>query len=425
MAMPEGPTGTRAAGARTLRLGIAGLGVASTLFLPGVEEFPHARIAAAADPRRSALDAFERRYGGRGYASVEELCTDPTIDVIWVATPNQLHCAHTVMAAERGKHVICTKPMALTVAECEAMCLAAERSGVKLLCGQTYSMSPDIQAMWAIARSGELGRLIAINSWLSTDWLLKPRVAEELDETRGGGVVYRHAPHLIDTVRLIGGGRLRSVRAMVGRFMPERPCAGNFSAYLEFEDGTPATIAYNGYGYFDTSELTWGIGNRMYSDAERVEVRQALQGGGINSEDAKEGMRFGAGARDASSRGSGHQRTAGTRAHIGWFGITVSSFERGDIRQSPDGLYVYSDAGRREVPVFGGRGTGLLEMKEMYEALTQGKPIVHDGRWGMATLEVGNAIMQSARERREIMLEHQCAPGFSVAIAAAKHEPSS
>jgi phthalate 4,5-cis-dihydrodiol dehydrogenase len=314
------------------------------------------------------------------------------------------------MAAEHGKHVICTKPMALTVAECERMCLAAERNGVKLLCGQTYSMSPDIQAMWTIARSGELGRLIAINSWLSTDWLLKPRVAEELDEAQGGGVVYRHAPHLIDTIRLIGGGRVRSVRAMVGRWMRERPCPGNFSAYLEFEDGTPATIAYNGYGYFDTSELTWGIGNRMYSDAERVGVRQALRRGEINSEDAKEGMRFGAGARDASSRGSGHTRSAGTRAHIGWFGVTVASFEHGDVRQSPDGLYVYGDGGRREVPVFGGRGTGLLEMKELHEALTLGRPIVHDGRWAMATLEVGNAIVQSGRERREIMLAHQCAP---------------
>jgi phthalate 4,5-cis-dihydrodiol dehydrogenase len=403
------PTSAREPRSMTLRLGIAGLGVASTLFLPGVEQFPHARIAAAADRRRSALEAFERKYGGRGYASVEELCADPQLDVIWVATPNQMHCRHAVTAAEHGKHVICTKPMALTVEECERMCLAAERNGVRLLCGQTYSMSPDIQAMWAIARSGELGRLIAINSWLHTDWLLKPRVAEEIDEALGGGVVYRHAPHLIDTIRLIGGGRVRSVRAMVGRWMPARPCPGNFSAYLEFEDGTPATIAYNGYGYFDTSELTWGIGNRMYSDEERVPIRQALRHGEIN-EDAKEGMRFGAGARDATSRGSGHGRNGavGTRAHIGWFGITVASFERGDIRQSPNGVFVYDDAGRHEIPVSGGRGTGLIEMREMHEALTQGKPITHDGRWAMATLEVGNAIAQSGRERREIMLVHQC-----------------
>jgi phthalate 4,5-cis-dihydrodiol dehydrogenase len=379
------------------------------MVLPGVEQYPNARIAAAADLRASAREAFERKYGGRAYASVEELCADPDVDVIWVTTPNQLHRQHVIMAADAGKHVICTKPMALTVDECEQMCLAAERNGVKLLCGQTYSMSPDVQALWDVARSGELGRLIAINAWFSTDWLIKPRVAEETDESLGGGVVYRHAPHLIDTIRLLGGGMVRSVRAMVGRWMPERPCPGNFSAYLEFEDGTPATIVYNGYGYFDTSELTWGIGNRMYSDQERVAVRRALREGTVDRETAKEGMRFGAAAQDATSQGSGNQGTAaiGTRAHINWFGLIVASFERGDIRQSPNGIYVYGDDGRREVPVYGDRGTGLLEMAELHDALAEGKPITHDGRWGMATLEVGTAMVESARERREILLRHQ------------------
>jgi phthalate 4,5-cis-dihydrodiol dehydrogenase len=406
MAVVDREARSKGTPSQTLRLGVAGLGVASTLFLPGVEQSPHARIVAAADRRRSALDAFERKYQGRGYDSVEAMCADPDIDVIWVATPNQFHCRHTVTAAEHGKHVICTKPMALTVAECDEMCRAAERNGVQLLCGQTYSMSPDVQAMWAVARSGELGRLIAINSWFFTDWLIKPRVAEETDEGMGGGVIYRHAPHLIDTVRLLGGGRVRSVRASVGRWMPERPCPGNF----EFEDGTPATIAYNGYGYFDTSELTWGIGNRMYSEPERVRVRRALRHGEIDSEGAKENMRFGTSAdRAEASVRSSDDPSVGTRAHIPWFGITVASFEHGDIRQSPNGVFVYGDEGRREIPVYGGRGTGTLEMKEMYESLVKGRPVTHDGRWATATLEVGNAITESSRERREIMLSHQCA----------------
>jgi phthalate 4,5-cis-dihydrodiol dehydrogenase len=399
---------TAAAPPRKLNVGIAGIGVASTLFLPGVEQSPHAQIVAAADRRRSALDAFERKYHGRTYESVDALCADPAIDVIWVATPNQYHCRHTVMAAEHGKHVICTKPMALTVQECEAMCLAAERNGVRLLCGQTYSMSPDVQAMAQVARSGELGRLIAINAWFHTDWLIKPRLPEETDEASGGGVVYRHAPHLIDTVRLLGGGRVRSVRAMVGRFMPERPCPGNFSAYLEFEDGTPATIVYNGYGYFDTSELTWGIGNRMYSERERIDVRRALRRGEIDVESAKDSMRFGGTVGQFAAPGGPDQPAVGTRAHIHWFGLIVASFERGDIRQSPNGIFVYGDDGKREIPVHGGRGTGMLEMKEMYEAVVEGKPVAHDGRWAMATLEVGNAIVQSGRERREITLTHQC-----------------
>ena len=403
----------------TLRLGIAGLGVASTLFLPGVERAAHTQIVAAADPRESARVAFERTYGGRAYESVEQLCADPGVDAVWIATPNHLHCAHAVLAAEHGKHVICTKPMALTVDECVQMCAAAERNGVQLLCGQTWSMSPDVAAMRRVAVSGELGRLTGLNTWLFTDWLLKPRVAEELDETRGGGVVYRHAPHMIDTVRLLGGGLVRSVRASVGRWMPERPCAGNFSAFLDFEDGTPAMIAYSGYGYFDTSELTWGIGNRFYSSDERIAARQALRQGHRDDETAKEGQRFGAAAQGATTHGSAQDAApaAGTRAGMGWFGITIASFERGDVRHSPNGLYIYDDAGRHEVPVHGGRDIGLLEMNELHDALYAGKPIVHDGRWATATLEVGNAILESARERREIHLAHQCRPADGAAVA--------
>ena len=378
-----------------MRLGIAGLGVASTLFLPGVELHSQTEIVAAADVRPEALAAFRARYGGRTYASVEDLCADPGVDVVWVATPNHLHAAHCIVAAEHGKHVICTKPMALSVSECAAMCAAASSAGVQLLCGQTFSMHPDIHALCTVVQSGALGRLIAVNSWLSTDWLLKPRLAEELDESRGGGVVYRHGPHLIDTVRLIGGGRVRSVRGSVGRWMPERPCAGNFSAFLEFEDGTPATVSYNGYGYFDTSELTWGHGTRMYSDDERVAVRQQRRRGadGSSAEAAKDELRFG--GRDLPAR------------PLSWFGLTVASCERGDVRQSPNGVFIYDADGRREIARLGEGRMGMLEMNEMYACLVEGKPLVHDGRWGLATLEVCTALLASSAERREIELTHQ------------------
>jgi phthalate 4,5-cis-dihydrodiol dehydrogenase len=279
--------------AEPLRLGVAGLGVASTLFLPGIAGHADTKIVAAADLREGALDVFRNRFGGRTYTSIEALCEDPDVDVIWVATPNQFHCRHTVMAAEAGKHVVCTKPMALSVEECAEMCDAADRNGVKLLCGQTWSMSEDVQAMRRVVEAGTLGKLTSINIWFYTDWLLKPRVAEELDESLGGGVVYRHAPHLIDTARLLAGGKVRSVRASVGRWMKERPCPGNFSAFLEFEDGTPATLVYNGYGYFDTSEFTWDIGNRMYDQEARPAIRRSLRSGGADQDSAKESMRFG------------------------------------------------------------------------------------------------------------------------------------
>ena len=65
--------------------------------------------------------------------------------------------------------------------------------------------------------------------------------------------------------------------------------------------------------------------------------------------------------------------------------------------------------GAGEVAVHGDRGIGMLEVQEMHQALFAGKPIAHDGRWALATAEVGAALVESSRTRREITLAHQCA----------------
>jgi phthalate 4,5-cis-dihydrodiol dehydrogenase len=92
-------------------------------------------------------------------------------------------------------------------------------------------------------------------------------------------------------------------------------------------------------------------------------------------------------------------------------GMAIVSLDRADIRQSAYGIYIHSDAGKQEVDIVAGRAMGVsqrrAELEELYDAVIGGQPVWHDGRWGMATLEVCLAIMQSARERREIMLEHQ------------------
>jgi phthalate 4,5-cis-dihydrodiol dehydrogenase len=284
-------SGARPGGERTLRVGIAGLGVGSAMVIPSVARMPITELVAAADPRPEALAQFVERHGGRAYDSVAALCADPDVDVVWVATPNQFHCEHVVLAASHGKHVVCEKPMALSVAEAERMVAAADEHGVHLLCGHTYSLNPSIQAMHRIVQTGELGRLIGLAHWMYSDWLLKPRLPQELDVTLGGGVVYRHLPHVVDSLRTLGGGMVRSVRAMVGAWMPERPAPGNVSAYLEFEDGTPATIAYGGYGYFNTADLVWGIGDRLYSEEQAVQARRAFRAGQADDAAAKEQLR--------------------------------------------------------------------------------------------------------------------------------------
>ena len=116
--------------ANVLRIGLAGLGTAGTLVLPWFKRTPGAELAAVADPRPDALQAFEGT-GVATFSSVEEMCVSDAVDVIWISTPNSTHMKYTILAVDNGKHVVCEKPMALSLQEAETMVQAVERNGVK------------------------------------------------------------------------------------------------------------------------------------------------------------------------------------------------------------------------------------------------------------------------------------------------------
>lgn len=387
---------------RTLRFGVAGLGVASTEILPNIDAHPNLQVVAAADLRREALDKFEQEYEGKGYDSVEAMCDSPDVDAIYVCTPNNFHAQNVIAAAERGKHVIVEKPMAPTVEECEAMNAAADKYGIKLLCGHTHSFDPPVRKMREIVASGELGKLCLINTWHYQDFMYRARMPQELDPSLGGNVVFNQGPHTIDIVRLIGGGLIRSVRAMTGMWDPARRAEGAWAAYLEFEDGTPALNQFSGYAHWDTAEFTGWMGESPSSPEKNLRTRSNIRGLTLEEEARiKAEKRYGGGQQEMRR----HPEDA-PWAH---FGITIVSCEHGDIRQSPHGLYVYGDERNWEVPVpksewVHGR---QAELDELYHAVVEDRPVYHDGRWGEATLEVVLAIMESAKERREIHLSHQ------------------
>src|SRR5205085_1737772 len=113
-----------------------------------------------------------------------------------------------------------------------------------------------------------------------------------------------------------------------------------------------------------------------------------------------------AAAKDAL-RYAGGQAGEGANS-LGLFGFTLVSCERGDLRESPDGLLLYqgNQVQRITLP---DELRGEAELEELYQAVRHGQPIVHDGHWGEATLEVCIAIHESARTRREVLLERQTA----------------
>src|SRR3954447_7236389 len=237
---------------RQLKLGLIGIGVGATEMLPAMEAMEEIDLFAGADPVPETRQRFKDRYPNtRVYESAEELVKDPDVEAVWIATPNRFHAPHTILAAEHGKHVVVEKPMGLTIEQAEKMVEAADKNKVKLLAGHTRSYTLPIQAMRRIITSGKLGKVRAIHLMAYSDWMLRPRTADELDINQGGGIPYRQGPHQIDTVRVLGGGMLRSVRGMIGDWFKDmRPIPGFYTAYMEFENGLPAMITHNGYGYF-------------------------------------------------------------------------------------------------------------------------------------------------------------------------------
>jgi phthalate 4,5-cis-dihydrodiol dehydrogenase len=400
---------------RPLRVGLAGLGQGAAGMLPSMAAMPEVQVVAGADLNPLMRDGFARRFPeARVYERVADLCTDPLIDAVYVGTPNRFHCEHTVEAMRQGKHVIVEKPMAISIEEANTIVDGAEKYGVNVAAAHTRSHSIWNRAMRRIALSGDIGRVRAIHVSAYTDWMLRPRTADELDTAQGGGVVFRQGPHQIDTVRLLGGGTVRSVRAMVGQWMPERPIPGYYCAYLEFEDGTPATIMHNGYGYYSMSEqYPWGVVQHKYTAENRRDIRRKLRDGVREEEGEKQELRIG-GRRDplAEALSGGPQEWSPFA-----LGPVELTCERGFVRNDRYGLVVYDDNGRRDLDLghlwrsepdpSGGLSIAVLE--EMYNSVILGKPLYHDAQWGRATLEVALAMNRSALDRREVLLNYQVA----------------
>ncbi len=377
----------------TLRLGLAGLGMAGRSVTQAISKIPGYVFAAGADTRKEALEHYRAKHGICVFESVANMCQSKEVDVVYVATPNPFHPEHAIMAAKNGKHVIVEKPMALTLDECDRMIAAADDNHVKLMVAHTRSFNPPIRKMREIISSGRLGRVIQINTWRYSPWLLRPRLPAELDTRLGGGVCYRQAPHQVDIVRLLGGGLVKSLRAVAGRWDPKNSAEGNYTAFLEFEDGTAGTIVYNGYGYFDDAELT-PTGNKEGNKLGAGQrLRRALDGGMLNKESSRSGLTFEIEGRDS--------------AHQPFFGLTLVSCERGDLRQSKDGIFIYEERGISEMPCPEWQGPLKVELEDFLKAVADDMVVAHDGHWGKATLEVCLAILQSSQERRELQLSHQ------------------
>ena len=385
---------------RRLRLGVAGLGRAFSLMVPGFAAHPRVRLVAAADPRAEARACFAAEFGGTTYATVDELCNDQLVDAVYVAGPHQVHAEHAILAAKNSKSVLVEKPMALTLPDCRAMIAAAEQSGVRLIVGHSHSFDAPIARARRIIAGGALGAVRMITTINYTDFLYRPRRPEELDTAGGGGVLFNQAPHQVDVVRLLSGGPVRRVRTASGAWDPMRPTEGAYSALLTFADGAFASLTYNGYGHFDSDEWSDWIGEggqRKDPEVYGAARRQLSAAASPDQELALKSLR--------NYGGKGFGAVGGAPEFHPHFGVVLVSCERGDVQPTPQGVMIYGDRERRFDALPPPQIPRAEVLDELCDAVLDGKPPLHDGAWGLATMAVCLAMLQSARDGRDVDLD--------------------
>ncbi|WP_134096035.1 Gfo/Idh/MocA family oxidoreductase [Novosphingobium sp. PhB55] len=148
---------------RKIGYAVVGLGYYATRqILPNFANCEQSRLVALVSGTPSKLEQYGAQYGiprthRYNYAEFDRIRDNPDIDAVYVVLPNSLHAEYTIRAAQAGKHVLCEKPMATSVAECQAMIAACRKAGKKLMIGYRSRFEPYNRLAIELARGGHVG----------------------------------------------------------------------------------------------------------------------------------------------------------------------------------------------------------------------------------------------------------------------------
>jgi len=146
------------------RIGIIGCGkIAEVRHAPEYAENPNCKLAAFFDEIPGRADSFAQKYGGKAFDTIDELLASD-LDAVSVCAANIAHAAISIKALEAGVHVLCEKPMATTLEDCEAMVLAAEKSGKYLMIGQNQRLARAHVKARELIQAGEIGKLLSFRT---------------------------------------------------------------------------------------------------------------------------------------------------------------------------------------------------------------------------------------------------------------------
>jgi predicted dehydrogenase len=252
---------------------------------------PQMSVLVGHDAGRAAA-AAERLGWAESSADWREVVARDDIDLVDICTPGDTHAEIAIAALAAGKHVLCEKPLANTVAEAETMTAAAEKAranGVRAMVGFTYRRVPAIALARQLVAEGRIGEVRHVRAQYLQDWIADPEapMSWRLDKTRAGsGALGDIGAHVIDLTQHITGDRVVEVSGRLETFVKERPVAESHAglsgtvssdrverAPVTVDDAASflATFSGGAMGVFEATRFATGRKNAI-----RVEINGSL-----------------------------------------------------------------------------------------------------------------------------------------------------
>jgi predicted dehydrogenase len=277
---------------RKLRWGLIGCGdIARKRVAPALRDHPKCELVAISRARFDQAESFAKEFSARRwYDKWEGLITDDEVEAVYIATPVYLHAPQAIAAARAGKHVLCEKPMAMAVSECDEMIAAAAKNNVRLGVAYYRHFYPVVERICEILKSGLIGTPIIaqINAfeWFAPEpshprrWLLDK-------ELSGGGPMFDFGCHRIEVLMHLFG-EIKKVCSVISNTLFDREVEDTAVAVFEFANGAQAVLSvthaasepqdtldiFGDRGSIRVSNLNEGGIKIATKDGERTEIHQ-------------------------------------------------------------------------------------------------------------------------------------------------------
>lgn len=219
-------------------------------------QVPGVQLVAASARTPERLQRFTAEFGGQGYTDYRDLIADPAVDIVCNVLPHNLHAEASILALQAGKAVMLEKPMAPTLAECDAIVEAVAQTGVPFMMAHPYRYMRAYQEALRLIHEGAIGRPVSATAAMVKDWTFAQR--EQWHLAPGGGMWLTNGCHLVDRLCLLLNASPTDIRAIVETAFHPQEVDDIGVGLIGFEGGSVGiarAIGYAAGGRDDWSEV--------------------------------------------------------------------------------------------------------------------------------------------------------------------------